>query len=113
MSASNEWPIPEGLCADGQRAAEVIRDFLIEKDATYHGGGGRFYTPQQWKARGEEYGWSSSILVVTHDGGEHARFFNLDYEAYKAHDEFRNRLAEHGFWMEACTCWYAAIYKRD
>lgn len=104
-----DWPIPEGLCDAGRAAAEAIRDFLIEHDRNYHGGG-RFYSPAQWRDRGESYGLSS-LLIITHDGGDHAGAFNLDYEQYELHDQLQNRLREAGLFVEACTCWYSAVYE--
>jgi hypothetical protein len=106
----NQWPIPEGLSPAGHTAADVIREFLVEKQLTYHGGGGKFYSPQQWSDRGEEYG-TQSLLVITHDGGDHAGAFNLDYEQYELHEQLQDRLRKHGLFMEGCTCWYTAVYR--
>ncbi|MFA5712339.1 hypothetical protein [Mycolicibacterium sp.] len=112
MSASIEelWPIPQGLCADGQVAAQTIRELLDERKRGYHGGGGKFYTPQQWQDRGESYG-TTSLLVITHDGGDHAGAFNLDYGDYKFNEELMRRLRDKGMFAEACTGWYSAIYR--
>lgn len=109
-SIDDMWPIPDGLCADGQTAAQTIRDFLASKDITYHGGGGKFYTPQQWADRGESYG-TSSLLVITHDGGDHAMAFNLDYGQYKLNDELQAALRAQGMFVEGCTNWYSAVYR--
>jgi hypothetical protein len=109
--AEQRWPIPDDLCADGQTAAKVILDFFTEHDVTYHGGGGKFYSPGQWAARGESYG-ANSLLVITHDGGEHAGAFNLDYERYELHDMLQEKLAPHGMFAECCTSWYSAVYRR-
>lgn len=105
----NQWPVPEELSSDGRTAADVIRGFLVEKQLTNHGGGGKFYTPQQWSDRGEQYG-TQSLLVITHDGGDHAGAFNLDYEQYELHEQLQDRLRQHGLFVEACTCWYSAVY---
>lgn len=106
---SNEWPIPDDLSADGRRAAEAIHAFLVARDMSYHGGGGRFYSPQMWKDRGERYG-TESLLVITHDGGDHACAFNLDYGAHAVHEELQNRLGELGMFVEAATSWYSSVY---
>ena len=105
------WPIPKGLSPNGIKAAETIRAFLEGKGIQNHGGGGRFYSPEEWCERGEVYG-RESLLIVTHDGGDHAGAFNLDYEQYQLHDELINTLEDQGLWMEACTNWYTAIYPR-
>lgn len=109
-SVDELWPIPEGLCADGQTAARCIQAFLVSKNISYHGGGGKFYTPQQWADRGESYG-TRSLLVITHDGGDHAGAFNLDYGQYALHDELQNMLRAQGLFVEGCTSWYSAIYR--
>lgn len=106
---SSEWPVPEGLSPLGQQAAEKIVAFLVKSDATYHGGGGRFYTPDEWADRGESYG-RDSLLIVTHDGGAHAGAFNIDYEQYKFHQALQEELRTIGVFSEQCTSWYSAIY---
>ena len=106
---SNEWPIPDNLSADGRRAAEAIHAFLVERGLSNHGGGGRFYSPQQWRDRGEQYG-TESLLVITHDGGDHACAFNLDYGGYAVHEALQNRLRELGMFVEAATSWYSSVY---
>ncbi|WP_081343414.1 hypothetical protein [Mycobacteroides chelonae] len=111
MSATSEsqWPIPEGLSTQGRQAAETIRDFLVVKNLAFHGGGGRFYTPAEWAARGESWG-KDSLLVVTHDGGDHAPCFNPDYESPELITALRDALRNAGVWSEQCTSWYTAIY---
>ena len=66
QSDNATWPIPHGLSPLGVRAAEVIRSFLHDRGIQDHGGGGRFYTPEEWVDRGELYG-RTSLLLVTHD----------------------------------------------
>jgi len=69
-----------------------------------------FYTPEEWKERREQYG-TDSLLVVCHDGGDHAPFFNLDYEAYARWEEMIAALRPLGVYSEQCTSWYSAIYR--
>jgi hypothetical protein len=82
----------------------------------YHGlaasGGGcrAFYTPEEWMERGEQYGLSS-VLIICHDGGDMAPFFNSDYEAYGWMEVMDNALRKEGFWAEPCTSWYTAVYR--
>ena len=110
MTESNsDWPIPEGLSDLGRQAAEKIVEFLQAHDATYHGGGGQFYTPQEWVERGEAYA-RDSLLVVTHDGGDHAGAFNIAYEQYKFREELIQCLAPLGVFVEQSTSWYSGIY---
>lgn len=109
VTNTSDWPIPEELSAEGQKAAETIRRFLEERGMTYHGGGGRFYTPAQWAERGEEWGLRS-LLVITHDGGAHAACFNWAYEQEDLIEELASVLAAVGLRAEQCASWYSAIY---
>ncbi len=105
-----DFEIPEDLSPEGKEAAKVILSFL-EREGRLHSGGCRvFYSPQEWKDRGEEYGLESE-LIICHDGGDHAAVFNLDYECYKLYDAMFDELQSAGFFPEGCTCWYSAIYK--
>lgn len=104
------WPIPDDLSPDGRTAAETIRTFLSVHNLTEHGGGGRFYSPTQWADRGELYG-TRSLLVITHDGGDHSRAFNLDYGDHASHERLQQALAAVGMYVEGCTVWYSAVYR--
>lgn len=70
-----------------------------------------FRSPIEWEERKEKYGLDAE-LIVCHDGGDYAQFFNHDYENYKAIDAMDKSLSELGYWAEPCTSWYTAIYKR-
>lgn len=109
VDTAKSWPIPTDLDDRGRIAAKAILDFLEEKDLTYHGGGGRFYSPREWEERGEEYG-RRSLLIITHDGGDHAVALNIDYGAYALMEQLAERLRAHGFYVEQCTSWYSAVY---
>ena len=103
---------PPDLSEAGKKAASTI----LKAAAAYlnkrpHTGGCKaFYSPQQWKDRGEDYGLNAELIVV-HDGGDLAPFFNLDYEAVEAFEAMVDALNAVGLWAEGCTCWYTAIYK--
>lgn len=107
---SSEWRIPDGLSPLGKKAAEATHQFFVDNDITFHGGGGCFYTPQEWAERGEEYGLDS-VLVITHDGGSHAAAFNYDYDRSDLMENLREKLAGVGVYVEQCTSWYSAIHK--
>lgn len=109
VETEQQWPIPAGLSPQGLTAATVIRDFLQEKGLTYHGGGGKFYTSEEWIDRGEQYG-TNSVLVITHDGGDHAVALDWDYGAYAIREELTERLGKHGLYVEECTSWFSAVY---
>ena len=101
---------PENLSKDGKKAYSVIRAFLKKFDKEYTGGCKAFYSPQEWKERGEDYGLDAELIVV-HDGGDLSHIFNLNYGCYELNENMIETLRENSVWMESCTCWYAAIYK--
>jgi hypothetical protein len=91
--------------------AKVILAHLKKKKMTNTGGCRAFYTPEEWKERGEQYGLNAELIVV-HDGGDLAPFFNWDYEMRQLSDSMDKALEKAGYYAEQCTCWYAAIYKK-
>jgi hypothetical protein len=76
------------------------------------GGCPAFYTPEQWKERGETYG-TESKLIVCHDGGDLAKFCNFDYCQYAAMDRMSAALGKIGYYVENCTSWYSAVYRNS
>ena len=107
--------IPKGLSRLGRRAAQtilrVMQEQAKEMGSEFSTGGCKlFYSPKEWKDRGEEYG-TESLLVVVHDGGDAAYWFNYDYMAYSMIDKMTKELQEKlNVYAEQCTCWYTAIY---
>ena len=102
-----DFGLPEDLSETARKIAEVIIR-TAGPDAT--GGGCRaFYSAAEWRARGEAYG-REALLVVAHDGGDLARFFNWDYEDAAARERMDQALNAVGAWAEPCTNWYTAIY---
>jgi hypothetical protein len=104
--------IPEDLCDLGLAAAQAIL-----RRATEDGGGEAdtggcrpFYSPEAWREREEEYG-TDSLLVVVHDGGCFAPYFNLDYRCYDKYEDMQKMLKPLGLYAESCTCWYSAVYR--
>ena len=102
--------IPKGLSPDGKKAARIILKVLKDSGLTYTGGCTTFYTPKQWRDRGEKYGRRSELLVV-HDGGDVGQFFNYDYFEYAMITRMTEALDADGLWAEPCTNWYTAIFK--
>lgn len=102
--------IPSNLSNRGQLAAETIVAVLKSHDMTYTGGCRTFYTPEEWKKRGEKYG-HDAVLIVVHDGGDVASFFNMDYEQYALTVAMQNALGKFKLFAEPCTSWYTAIYE--
>jgi hypothetical protein len=124
---------PPGLCADGVKAWETITKFLIKRHITYTGGCTTFYSPEQWKARDEEYG-TRGVLIVVYDGGEVRPVFNMDaayaqdfeiraamqefkeplgkFKPYEALEAMQDELKKVGLYSDECTGWYSAVYKK-
>jgi hypothetical protein len=72
------------------------------------GGCRPFYGPEEWRARGETYG-RGAALIVTHDGGEYADFFDA-YYAHPHSSAMDAALAEAGYFAEGIYSWATAIY---
>lgn len=106
---------PEGLCDDGNDCwfsliERVERhEGLSDTDELIDTGGCKtFYTPKEWKERGEDYG-TESLLVVVHDGGLLSYYLNIDYgdyDRYNLNEEFGGDKT----YIEAATCWYSSFY---
>jgi hypothetical protein len=101
---------PDGLDKLGTLAHKTIIKFLTKSDLTNTGGCKAFYSPEEWKERGEDYG-TNSKLVIVHDGGSLASVFNLDYEQYELNESMNQELIRHGLFVEQCTSWYSAVYE--
>jgi hypothetical protein len=82
---------------------------LIGKERPYDGGCRTFYSAEEWRERGESYGCHSALIVV-HDGGDYAYAFNYAYGESKLMERMRDALNAAGYYAEACTGWYTAIY---
>lgn len=109
VETSNGLEKPAGLSTAGEKAYEVIMSLVANQESFCTGGCKAFYSPSEWRARGEYYGLSSHLIVV-HDGGDFAPMFNPNYLQYSAHAEMQEALSKVGLYAEACTCWYSAIY---
>lgn len=103
--------MPNDLDAHGQEAYHAIMKVLLKNQATYTGGCKAFRSPAEWKARGEEYGCNSKLIVV-YDGGDHGAYFSLDRSCpgYLEIEEMNTALQAIGMYSEECTGWYAAVY---
>lgn len=93
--------------------AEKVLDIMTKLNGgaqPYTGGCQTFYSPGEWRQRGEEYGLRSK-LIICHDGGDVATFFNYNYECHSRMEAMINLLAEVGYFAEPCTNWYTAVYR--
>jgi hypothetical protein len=92
---------------NAKKIAKLINAFLDERGQ--NDTGNKMYSPKVWEERGEDYG-TNSLLIITHDGGNHAPFFSHDYSADAAMEDLRSYLEDRGVYVEQCTSWYSAIY---
>lgn len=105
-----EYKAPAGLCAEGRAARRAL--LKLAGYDSYHGGGPAFYTPEEWRARGEQYG-CNSLLVIVHECSTLGRFLSYDEFDYAAIDRLNKALDKLGLYAEQCTRWYSAIYRRE
>lgn len=102
---------PEQLSKRGRQAYAVVMRVLKRFGATDTGGCKAFYSPKEWKARGESYGLESELIVV-YDGGDHRGAFEPEAEHEDSmHNAMDAALKEVGLYFEPCTGWYSAIYE--
>lgn len=105
------FSIPDTATEEQANLCRVITDWCQRKDLTKTGGCKVFYTPDDWRDRGNVYG-RDSVLIISHDGGALAHVCNMDYGCYALMEEFTQFLYSHGYYIEACTSWYSAIYHK-
>lgn len=93
---------------------KLIRDTAEEllQEKPYTGGCRTFYTQEEWRTRLEQWG-NDAVMVICHDGGDYAHFFNQDYESYSFYNKMDEALRAAGYWPEALTCWATAIYRSE
>jgi hypothetical protein len=108
---NDDFAMPKGLSEDGQKAWKAILTLLLTDDPQMSTGGCKvFYSPEEWRARGEQYGRESE-LVIAYDGGDHRPYFTLDAECYDMVERMNGMLSPLGLYTEECIGWYAAVYK--
>lgn len=106
---------PEGLSPDGNLAWVILVTFFLEKGLTYTGGSTTFYSPAEWRERGEAYARNSELVVV-YDGSDVRRAMSLDGYAYELNTEMQQRLNLTGsmrtrMFFEESTGWYGGVYR--
>lgn len=104
------YELPTTMTKRQREAADIVmrvaQDF---EPRTLDNGSRDFYTPDEWRARGESYGLNGSLIVV-HDGGNLAPLFNHDYGYSSWVRVMRKSLEAEDFYVEACTPWYSAVF---
>ncbi len=119
MSTENYLAKPEGLDPAGEKAYEIIMAFLKKRKMT-SAQQKVFYSPKEWKERGEQYGTESKLVIVI-EGAAARRCLSMDacYEVarpstncYEPYEALQERLGAVGLYNQDCTSWYSAIYDR-
>jgi hypothetical protein len=100
------------LSGEALKIACEIKSMIHEdKDGEPYGGGcTAFYSPEQWRERGEKYGLDS-VLILCHDGGDLSVYCNPYENNYINRDRLESVLQSLGYWYEPCTTWYSAVYR--
>lgn len=102
------YKIQQGMTSEQRKVRAVVMRTMGSK--AYSGGCRAFYTPEEWKAKGERFG-TESVLVLVHDGGTLASFCNWDYCETDRVERLQRNLREAGYFIEQCTTWFSAVYK--
>lgn len=107
---SDNFAMPAGLTAAGRRAHDIIVKFLRKRRLTY-AGGRVFYTPEEWRAKGEAYGIGPSVkLIISYEGSDDLKHaFSYDGEDYKTLEAMVAALRVAGLYTEEGTSWYSYV----
>lgn len=112
IRVDRDLAIPPELSERGNEAARLILNFLLAERLTGTCGCRAFYSPKEWKQRGEEYG-HNSLLILVYDGGDITTCIDPAKGQHDLVDRFMDNLDRNGFVIEPCTDWYSAIYDED
>ena len=108
----DNWAVPTGLSRKARKLALALAK--LAKERNWNAGQKVFWSPKEWRDKGEPYG-RNSALVILHEGGDHAPFFSLDHSyydgSYNQYEEQVRFLSEYGFWLEGLYTWSSAIYE--
>jgi hypothetical protein len=128
INKASALDMPGHLDEKGRRAYEIITAYLRAHGRTDTGGCKALYAPSEWRARDEQYG-TESHLVVVYDGGAMRPVFSMDAaydldcdnyrqtgkkrEPYSLYEGMQEKLREAGLYFEECTRWYSAVYSTE
>jgi hypothetical protein len=108
----DNWAVPTGLSRKARKLAFALAK--LAKERNWNAGQKVFWSPKQWRDKGESYGRDAE-LVILHEGGAHAPFFSLDHayntRFYNQYEEQVRFLSEYGFWLEGLYTWSSAVYE--
>jgi len=100
-------------------AREIAQDVLyaaldVLEECPSTGGCHTFYTPAQWKEKGEKHGTEDPCkLLIVHDGGDFANLCDYGHTNYTLMDSFKEELEKRGYWLEQATGWYSCLYRTE
>lgn len=107
---------PDGLSEDGNKAYDLVSQYLKDNKLTFTGGCKLFHSPAEWDG---DYG-RKSVLIVVYEGAAAGRALSYDkayeyarpgVECYALLETLQEKLREAGLFFEQCTTFYSAIYK--
>jgi hypothetical protein len=91
-----------------KKVANIVRRVMPSRSTG--GGCQAFYSPKEWAERKEKWGLDS-LLILCHDGGDLARFCNLNYGDTQSIERLSEAFKKHGMCLQGCTSWYSAVYE--
>lgn len=106
------FSIDDDMSEEAATLARSIRDVLHTYNRAFAGGCKVFSSPESHQ-KGEGLGDmpENCVLVIIHDGGSHAGFFNECYEQPVLKKIMDDHLRELGYVAQRETSWYTYIFK--
>jgi hypothetical protein len=92
------FAIPDDITPRAREAAEIILAQARALNISAEGEGRLFYTPAEWRKRGERYGLNADLIVVHEDGLKLAIL-----------NAARSDLEKRRFYCEEAETWYSII----
>ena len=90
-----------------QKIINTVKQWAKDNDVDLTDTG--FYTPEQWRDRGETWCLNAD-LIMTYEGGLY-EVINVHYPAL--FDSFFNTIQSIGYWFECGTHWYCGFYPEE
>jgi hypothetical protein len=103
----SELAIPDGIPENVKDFCRELRNSMRVRGEEGCGGCKAFYAPGEWVDPVDEH----VLLVVCHDGGAMASWFNLNYDQIKLYDSVDLMLRSRGLWREHEDAAVSHIYK--
>lgn len=101
VPVATAFGMPLGLSMDGQHAWRTVIGVLLQDGIQDPGCNPRVFAPAE----------NGAELIIEHDGGAHAPFFNLDYGAFLSFSGMTTALRNAGYIVEAETPVRSVVFK--